>query len=105
MTSLEIEHLNLAQCVLLRPRMYTANGTLSEVLSFLDGFDMAVRNSAPRSVDISPSELLDWLRSELALVSYCLPSERLAWALEKFGSEASAMKAIEKAASQCKSKP
>lgn len=61
-----IEHLSLVECICRRPRMFTAEGRLSEILAVFDGYEMAT-NSAfgdstpPPHYDISPCDTINAL--------------------------------------------
>jgi len=98
MTTFPIEPLNIAQCVCKRPRMYTANGTLAEVLALFEGYNLALRYGSSPAKDTSPAHVLKWLAGELG-EDVVWPEERVTWLLERFQSEAAALSEIERVAS------
>ena len=99
MTVEDIEPLNIAQCVCLRPKMYTANGTLAEVLALFDGYDLALRHDSSRASDTSPSHVLEWLNSGNT-ADIVRPQERMTRLLELYQSDEEALSALEKVASE-----
>ena len=89
----ELRHLTLVQAVLLRPRMYTVSGSLSELLAFFSGCVNPGLNE-PRD-DGSVTCMLQWLRAQLSFESeYVLPERIYKTAIAHYGDEASAIHAI-----------
>jgi len=100
MSTYDIERLSYAELVLRRPRMWTAGGTLPEVLSFFQGYDAAARMGA-RCQDESPCKLLDWLESECGLPRIGqLPAEWTAQIIGHYGSAELALEALSEHATQ-----
>lgn len=93
MTTFEIKQLNLAQCVLKRPRMFTVGGTLAEVLALFSGYELAMRSGA-RPRDDSPSLTINWLDKELG-IDTLRPEHRHSAAVKKFHSEAGVLTAMD----------
>ena len=65
MTTKEINPLCLAQVICQRPKLFTANGSLGEVVALLEGYELALRNSEKLPKDRSPSHVLSWLAREV----------------------------------------
>ncbi len=108
MNSYDLEHLSIAEHVCLRPGLYTANGSLSEVLALLDGYRLAVQTERHPTSDVSPIQTLDWLANEIGLDQNTKPTERVGAILARFGNENAAIQAMLKHAKTlrtCESEP
>src|SRR5262245_55514356 len=88
-----IEPLTLARCVCLRPRMYTATGSLAEILALFLEYDLAAQQGA-RAGDESPSQVLKWLSATCSLNNDDLPAKRLEKIIQHFGTEQAALVSI-----------
>ena len=95
MSTYELEHICLAEAILCRPKMYTATGSLSEILALFVGFDEALRYGSG-CIDKSPSYLLEWIIDQCAIQRYSTPPvlqvERI---LEHFGNADLALGALQ----------
>jgi hypothetical protein len=89
----KIEIRTIAEHVCARPRMYTSDGSLSQVLALFAGYDLAGRTGALTS-DQSPSEALRWLAETCSYNEYECPSLQHGKILQHFGSEIDALNAI-----------
>ena len=74
MTTHDIRAMGLLGCLMARPKMYTPQGTLREVLAFLEGYGAAVHYEHLRDEQREPSTtaaelaaLLGWLRETAGL--------------------------------------
>ena len=92
MTSPEFRNHNLAQFVCERPRLFTPNGTLSEVVAFLAGCDYVQSNALPE--DESPAQVIAWLLRDVMKDSDISPTDRMATAVASYGSTEEGLKAI-----------
>jgi len=88
----EIEPFNIALCVCSRPQMYTASGSLGEVLALFEGYDVASKLGASPK-DNSPAQILCWI-DELVDSECPFPKDRFVTLVSKFSTEAAALAAI-----------
>lgn len=95
MSTHKIERLTVAESVCARPKMYTAGGSLAEVLALFAGYDLAKRYGS-HPIDDSPSKALQWLAKTCTNPSTeCLsPSGHIEKILEHFATEAFALESI-----------
>lgn len=58
----DIEAITIAESIVRRPKMWTSNGTLEEVISFFEGYTMAVSHleKLPSKKPI-PNDALNWM--------------------------------------------
>jgi hypothetical protein len=84
-----------------RPKLFTAHGSLGEILAFCDGYESARRHMelsssvAPRPGP-TPSDALVWLASQCEYVEgRTFPLERLELILKRFGSSEAALAALD----------
>lgn len=58
----DIEPLSFAECVCNRPRMWTTNGSLEEVIALFNGYEIAMAHTGGHGKERpSPSDALGWL--------------------------------------------
>ena len=89
----EIELLSTAECVCVRPGMFTPNGSLSEVLALLQGHDIAIRNGA-NPIDNSLSRVWSWLHERHRFEEFTSPGVMMEKLTEAYSSEAGALEAM-----------
>ena len=95
MTVEELRRLTLLQAVLSRPKMYTVNGTLPELLAFFNGCLQPSPNETRN--DGSVRSFFDWLIQLLEFDSQLfIPNKIYESTFNHFGSEADAMVGIKK---------
>ena len=92
MTTDEIRHLNIAQAVCERPRLFTPNGTLTEVIVFLAGCKYGMSTSYAN--DDSPTKVVDWILRDVMEDGNVEAVDRFATAIAKFDSTESGLNAI-----------
>lgn len=96
----DITPLSHVEVLAKRPKMFTAHGSLGEILAFFDGYESAhryaeLRSSMPRPGP-TPSDALLWLASQCEYVEgRIFPLERLELILKRFGSSEAALAAID----------
>ena len=97
MTAEELRQLTLVQSVLLRPKMYTVTGSLSELLAFFNGCLSPERFNKKTRDEESVALMFEWLVRELGIDSKCISPERIYdTAIAHFGDERSTINAIRK---------
>ncbi|TWU01054.1 hypothetical protein Pla52n_44250 [Stieleria varia] len=78
--------------------MWTAGGTLAEVIAFLSGLDYAARFADPEGEtldDESPRLLLNWLTSEFSLPGTAANSNWIPGLLNRYATEDAALAAMQ----------
>lgn len=93
----DLEPLSIARSVCLRPLMYTANGTLEEVIALLSGYIMGIQHSRTTPVDQSPADAIEWFakKCEIPLATLS-PKERTELIIKSFGSSEEALSELNK---------
>ncbi|SHI39320.1 hypothetical protein SAMN02745181_0025 [Rubritalea squalenifaciens DSM 18772] len=66
MSTFEIKQQSLAVMVLKRPKMFTVNGELSEIITLFRGYEIAMDN-VNEVLDDSPKIALTWLSEKVDL--------------------------------------
>ena len=84
MTVEKIKHLNIAQAVCERPRIFTPNGTLAEVIVFLAGCKYGLSTASAN--DDSAAKLVDWFLRDVMEDQDVKPMDRFAAAIAQFES-------------------
>lgn len=93
MVDSEIEILNTAQGICARPLLFTASGSLCEVLAVFVGFNHAVLNgTSPR--ETSPVRVLKWLSDEFSDSKRRSLQEVVIALIDRYSTESAALEAI-----------
>lgn len=93
---------NFAELVCSRPRMWTIDGTLSEVISFLSGVNYARQIGTPEGDQYdggSPRALLDWLTDEFSMPGMAANANWISGLRDRYGTDAAALAAMQQYAS------
>ena len=79
-----VERLTITECVVQKPQMWTINGSLEEVISFLNGFAMAIAelDCNPQRKPY-PKEAINWLVKEAGLNDPMASNKYIVIALRK----------------------
>ncbi|EMI22520.1 hypothetical protein RMSM_00545 [Rhodopirellula maiorica SM1] len=89
---------NFAELVCSRPQMWTVDGTLPEVISFLSGVNYARQAGAPEGDQYdggSPRALLDWLTDEFSLPGMAANANWISGMRDRYGTDEAALAAMQ----------
>ncbi|MCA9078044.1 MAG: hypothetical protein KDA93_23645 [Planctomycetaceae bacterium] len=91
---LPIRILSLAEAIVIRPGMWTTNGSLTEILALFSGYELASQKADGELKDSSPSVAYHWLKTEAGVTEHVSPQALHSAIIERFGSEEAALNAL-----------
>ena len=98
-----VQHVkNVAEFMCARPRVFTPNGTLGEVIAALSGFDYAAQIQAEENNlkrETSASHVLRWLTEEIPADGTTPLASWLPGLLDRYKTEEAALSAMRESAS------
>ena len=92
----KVEVLNIAECVCKRPKMFTATGSIEEIVAFFSGYESASMYSS-NVKDMSPVQALSWISSECGIedrFSYGLPLNYVEVVKNRFGTSSNLLEEL-----------